>query len=86
MSLMIWTIVRPGPSLISVRARAPFPLPSPLSSRGRVHDITTVAAAAVVGRREGEDGTGEVGVAALVDPLSREKARVRCIAVFVLTQ
>ena len=50
-----------------------------------MHDITTVAVA-VGGRREGEDGTGKVDVAALVDPLSREEARVRCIAVFVLTQ
>ena len=53
-----------------------------------MHDITTVAAAVGgrEGRREGEDGTGKVDVAALVDPLSRERARVRCIAVFVLTQ
>ena len=47
--------MRLGPSLISVsvRARAPFPLPSPsLLSGGRVHDITTVAAA-VGGRDRG---------------------------------
>ena len=50
-----------------------------------MHDITTVAAAAVGGKkegREGEDGTGDSGGAALVDPLPH----ARCVAVFVLTQ